>query len=125
MKCLRSGLNAVWPLTEAFALQLIQGKGYGQTRMYCAISWGLCSFFVGYIIDNSPYGIELVFYMTWFVMFLNILILIFLIPSPERQEKVDDRAVVVESNINKNIKNVIDNGGANKNKTTCQKAFFN
>ena len=60
-----------------------QGKGYGKTRLFCAVSWGLCSFFVGYIIDRSSYGIELVFYLTWSIMFLNVVILVACIPSPE------------------------------------------
>eukprot|EP00943_MAST-04B_sp_MAST-4B-sp1_P002702 g2702.t1 len=100
VKFLRSGLNAVWPLTEAFALQLIKGKGYGRTRMYCAISWGLCSFVVGYIIDNSSYGIDLVFYLTWLIMLFNILLLLFFIPSPE----------VEEDNTDDQQKNVADDG---------------
>ena len=90
IKFIRSGLNAVWPLTESMALLLIKGKGYGQTRMYCAISWGLCSFLVGYIIDRSSYGINLVFYLTWFIMFLDIIILIVFIPSPEQQPQEEE-----------------------------------
>ena len=73
----------MWPLTEAMALQLIKGKGYGKTRLFCAVSWGLCSFLVGYIIDRSSYGIDLVFYLTWSIMLLNIVVLVACIPSPE------------------------------------------
>ena len=78
----------MWPLTEAMALQLIKGKGYGKTRLFCAVSWGLCSFFVGYIIDRSSYGIDLVFYLTWSIMFLNVVILVACIPSPENLASV-------------------------------------
>ena len=81
----------MWPLTEAMALQLIKGKGYGKTRLFCAVSWGLCSFFVGYIIDRSSYGIELVFYLTWSIMFLNVVILVACIPSPENLVSVHQK----------------------------------
>ena len=102
IKFIRSGLNAVWPLTESMALLLIKGKGYGQTRMYCAISWGLCSFLVGYIIDRSSYGINLVFYLTWFIMFLDIIILIVFIPSPEQQPQEEEEEEEEEmKNMNK------------------------
>ena len=81
----------MWPLTEAMALQLIKGKGYGKTRLFCAVSWGLCSFFVGYIIDRSSYGIDLVFYLTWSIMFLNVVILVACIPSPENLVSVHQK----------------------------------
>jgi hypothetical protein len=50
---------------------------YGQQRLWAAISWGLCSFISGIIIDHWP--IETIFYagaLGYFASFLIVLLLL-------------------------------------------------
>lgn len=82
VKLLRSLLNAVWPLAEAMTLKIIAGtgEGYGKQRLWCAISWGLSSFVVGYCIDR--FGITAIFAATWWLMVVECALILLFVPRP-------------------------------------------
>ena len=60
-----------------------QGERVWKDSFVLCCKLGFMLFFVGYIIDRSSYGIDLVFYLTWSIMFLNVVILVACIPSRE------------------------------------------
>jgi len=89
-KMLRSGVNSLWPLTDAITVQFVKsdesnGEGYGKQRLWCSLSWGIVSFISGIIIDK--YGLEIIFAMTYFWALILVLTVLKGLPSFAREKK--------------------------------------
>jgi len=89
-KIIRSGVNSLWPLTDAITVQFVKseesnGEGYGKQRLWCSLSWGFISFISGLIIDK--YGLEIIFTMTYFWAFLLVLTVLKGLPNFSREKK--------------------------------------
>jgi len=91
-KILRSGVNSLWPLTDAITVQFVKseegnGEGYGKQRVWCSMSWGFVSLVSGIIIDK--YGLGVIFTMTYFWALMLVLTVLKGLPNFTREKRED------------------------------------
>lgn len=82
VKVLRTTTAPAATFTTMASFKLTEGskEGYGQQRLFGSLAWGLGAFAAGYCIDT--YGMESIFFYTYFFNALAFIIIILALPSP-------------------------------------------
>uniref|UniRef100_A0A6B2L490 Major facilitator superfamily associated domain-containing protein n=1 Tax=Arcella intermedia TaxID=1963864 RepID=A0A6B2L490_9EUKA len=92
VQIVRSASNSIWPLVDAFAMAVVansnSNEGYGQQRLWCAISWGLSALLLGYVIDQTSFNA--LFYFTYSMVIIEVLLVLCLIPRKTILAKSDN-----------------------------------
>lgn len=81
VKILRTTTAPAATFTTIASFRLTEGtkEGYGHQRLFGSLAWGLGAFTAGYCID--AYGMDSIFYYTYFFNFIAFLIVLLALPS--------------------------------------------
>ena len=73
-RCLRAAVNGISPIADAILVKSAKKhhEGYGKQKLFASLGWGIGAFMYGWIVDI--FGLNSIYYSTYFFSFLCIIL---------------------------------------------------